>query len=103
MKKIPPCVTPSSFSILAGGSSGIGEAVAIAAAVQGCHVTIIARNHANLEKTKAAIEAAVAKVGFRDDERPSIDLATCDVTYGVDTERILSTIHTRRRINILVT
>jgi short-subunit dehydrogenase len=87
----------------AGGSSGIGEALAIEAAVQGCHVTIIARNHANLEKSKAAIEAAIANVGFTDSDRPSVDIATCDVTYGGDTERVISTIHTRKQINILVT
>ncbi|KAK7065341.1 hypothetical protein SK128_020402 [Halocaridina rubra] len=46
--------------MITGGSSGIGLSVAHEVAGRGAHVTLIARNIANLEKAKADVEATVA-------------------------------------------
>jgi len=55
------CGIQCRFALVTGGSHGIGRAVAVALADEGCHVAVCARNLDRLANTKAAIEARGAK------------------------------------------
>lgn len=44
-------------AIITGGSKGIGRAIALGLAAQGCHVAICARGQAALDETRQALEA----------------------------------------------
>ena len=48
--------------LVTGGSRGIGRAIALAFALQGCRIVVIARDRERLADTAAAIEAAGAEV-----------------------------------------
>jgi 3-oxoacyl-[acyl-carrier protein] reductase len=70
------------FAIVTGGSRGIGRAIALALADEGCNVAICARNEEKVEKTMREIEAkAVAAIGV-----------SADVTSLADIERVMDTV-----------
>lgn len=56
------------FAIVTGGSHGIGRAIALALADEGCNVAVCARNKERIEKTIREIEAkSVAAIGISAD------------------------------------
>src|SRR5579875_4070488 len=52
-----PAPTPR-IALVTGASQGIGRAIALALAADGCHVALAARSEAKLAEVKAEIEAA---------------------------------------------
>ncbi len=81
------------FSLVTGGSHGIGLAIAYALAEEGCHVAICARNGERLSEAVAKLETKKIKViGIR-----------ADVLNPEDIERVTKTvINTWGTIHILV-
>ncbi len=70
------------YAIVTGGSHGIGRAIALALADEGCNVAICARNRERIEKTIREIEAkSVAAIGV-----------SADVTSLADIERVKKTV-----------
>ncbi len=80
-------------AIVAGGSRGIGKAVALTLAAEGCRVVLAARGKEPLRQAAAEVEAAGARV-----------LAVpCDVTKSGDAERLVgSAVERFGRIDALV-
>lgn len=70
------------YAIVTGGSHGIGRAIALALADEGCNVAVCARNKERIEKTIREIEAkSVAAIGV-----------SADVTSLADIERVMKTV-----------
>jgi 3-oxoacyl-[acyl-carrier protein] reductase len=70
------------FAIVTGGSHGIGRAIALALADEGCNVAVCARNKERVRETAEEIEAkAVAAIGV-----------SADVMSLMDIERVVKTI-----------
>ncbi len=80
-------------AIVAGGSRGIGRAVALALAAEGCRVALAARGEEGLRQAAAEVEAAGAQA-----------LAVpCDLTQAADAERLIQAAADRfGRIDALV-
>ncbi len=81
-------------AIVAGGSRGMGKAVALALAAEGCRVVLSARGKEELRQAAAEVEAAGVRV-----------LAVpCDLTKSGDAERLVrSPVERFGRIDALVT
>lgn len=70
------------YAIVTGGSHGIGRAIALALADEGCNVAVCARNKERIEKTIREIEAkSVAVIGI-----------SADITSLADIERVMKTV-----------
>ena len=70
------------FALVTGGSHGIGRAIALALASEGCNVAICARNAGRVRQTAREIEArGVAGVGI-----------SADVMILADIERVMETV-----------
>ena len=79
--------------LITGGSSGIGKATAIKVAEAGAKVIIVARGEAELEETRAQIQAAGGKCwAYRCD---LTDMASCD-------ELVAKVLHDHKHVDILV-
>jgi 3-oxoacyl-[acyl-carrier protein] reductase len=80
-------------AIAAGASRGIGKAVALTLAAEGCHVALAARGEEALREAAAEVEGAGAQA-----------LAVpCDLTRAEDAERLVqATVGRFRRIDALV-
>ena len=80
-------------AIIAGGSRGIGKAVALTLASEGCHLALAARGEEALREAAAEAEAAGVRVLT----------FPCDLTQAEDAERLVSaTVERFGRIDALV-
>lgn len=70
------------YALVTGGSHGIGKAIALSLASEGCNVAICARNIENLTKTISALEA----IGIR------AIAVRADVTLDNDIDNVMQTI-----------
>jgi len=70
------------YAIITGGSHGIGRAIALALADEGCNIAVCARNKERIEKIIREIEAkSVAAIGI-----------SADITSLADIERVMKTV-----------
>jgi 3-oxoacyl-[acyl-carrier protein] reductase len=85
--------TEKRVAYVTGGSRGIGEAIVLALAAEGCHVVAVARNK---EKLDAVVKAAAEKGG-------SVEAVAVDIADGAAlTKSIEQTIEKHGRLDILV-